>query len=221
MTQVEIDHSEWPERRRPLRRGAIKRSVDVLAALGGLLFFAPLMIVIAIAIALMDGRPIVYSHERIGRGGRAFGCLKFRTMYRGGDTMLSEHLARNAEARAEWEQTRKLRVDPRVGCLGRVLRRSSLDELPQLWNILRGDMSIVGPRPIVEDERHHYGPHMHDYLSVRPGLTGMWQVSGRSDTTYEERVALDVAYVRGRTTRLDLWVMARTVAVLLTGRGAR
>ena len=220
MTQVEIEQSEWAPRD-SRRRLAAKRILDVIGASFGLLFFAPVILSVALAILVMDGRPVIYSHRRIGRSGRLFGCLKFRTMARNGDAVLAAHLAHDPLARHEWETTRKLERDPRVGCFGRLLRRSSVDELPQFWNVLRGEMSLVGPRPIVEDERHHYGHHIAAYQAVRPGLTGAWQVSGRSDTTYEERVALDVTYVRERSTTLDLRIILRTVLVLLTARGAR
>ena len=221
MTQIDIDRPDWPERIVRLRRGIVKRSIDVIGALFGLIFFAPFLIIVALAIYVGGGGPVIYAHRRIGKGGVAFDCLKFRTMARDGDAVLAAYLAANPEARREWAAARKLVHDPRVSCLGHLLRRTSLDELPQLWNVLRGDMSLVGPRPIVEDERHHYGQHMLSYCSVRPGLTGAWQVSGRSDTTYPERVAMDVNYVRSRTNRRDLLIMGRTVGVLISGRGAR
>ena len=152
-----------------------------------------MLILVALTIWVADGRPVIYRHRRIGRDGAAFDCLKFRTMARDADRALAAHLARSPAARAEWEATRKLRDDPRIlGGLGRFLRRTSLDELPQILNVLRGEMSLVGPRPIVREELVHYGGQSRWYLAVRPGVTGPWQVGGRSDTSYATRVRLDV-----------------------------
>ena len=194
---------------------------DKLAAAGFLLFFAPFLLAITAALLLTEGGPVLFAHERIGRGGRKFRCLKFRTMVPDAEARLADLLACDPIARREWEATQKLTDDPRISCLGDTLRRTSLDELPQLWNVLRGDMSMVGPRPIVADERHFYDDHIADYLSVRPGLTGAWQVSGRSNTTYAERVAMDVDYVRNRSFARDLRIVLRTVSVVLGREGAR
>jgi len=199
---------------------AVKIAFDRTAAAFGLLLLSPLLLMVAILVWLGDPGPVLYGHVRLGWGGRTFRCLKFRTMVRDGDRVLSAHLASNPEAAREWAETRKLRDDPRVTPLGRVLRRTSLDELPQLFNVLKGDMSLVGPRPIVAEEAHHYGPAIRAYLSVRPGLTGLWQVGGRSDTSYAERVRLDQAYVQRRSLTLDVIILLRTVAVVLGGRGS-
>jgi lipopolysaccharide/colanic/teichoic acid biosynthesis glycosyltransferase len=176
---------------------------------------------VLVLLVRMDGGPAFYAHERVGRGGRLFGCLKFRSMVVDSERRLAELLARDPAARAEWEATRKLKRDPRVTWVGRFLRASSLDELPQLINVLRGDMSLVGPRPVICAElAAHYGAAAQHYLSVRPGLTGPWQISGRSDTTYAQRVALDVGYA----TRADLWtdvkILLRTPAAVILRRGA-
>lgn len=181
----------------------------------------PMLIVLALAVWLADGRPLFFRHRRIGRNGAEFDCLKLRTMVHDADRALAAHLARSPEARAEWDATRKLRADPRVlGTLGRFLRRSSLDELPQLLNVLRGEMSLVGPRPIVREELARYAGQSRWYLAVRPGLTGPWQVGGRSDAGYADRVRLDVQYARGSTLLGDLSILLRTARVVLSGRGA-
>ncbi len=181
------------------------------------------MFVAITAVVAVDGGPVFFSHRRVGRGGRTFGCLKFRSMRPDADRHLAELLARDPAARAEWQAARKLRQDPRVTPFGRVLRATSLDELPQLINVLRGDMSLVGPRPVVQEELdQHYAPAAAaaDYLSVRPGITGPWQVSGRSDMEYRERVALDAAYARNPSLRKDLALLAHTVVVVLRRQGA-
>lgn len=193
---------------------------DRTAAAIGLVLLLPLLAMVAALIYLRDPGPVLFAHERIGRSGKRFRCYKFRTMTMDGDAVLERHLAGDPQAAYEWKTTRKLRRDPRVTALGDALRRSSIDELPQLINILRGDMSIVGPRPIVEEEVHHYGQAFEEYLSVRPGLTGLWQISGRSDIGYVERVQLDQTYVRTRSFVGDLRIILRTVGVVLMRRGS-
>lgn len=205
---------------RPLG-GWPKRLVDIVVACTGLAVAWPIMAMVAIAVRLSDGGPAIYAHDRVGFGGRSFRCYKFRSMILDSDRMLEEHLARDPEAAREWEESRKLRNDPRVGPLGRVLRKSSLDELPQLYNILRGDMSCVGPRPIVAAELERYGPFLGYYLRSRPGLTGIWQVTGRSSTDYASRVSLDSQYVRTWSLWADLVILCRTaVAVIRTKEAA-
>ena len=176
-----------------------------------------------IAVALLivrDGGPAIFAHQRIGANGRRFGCLKFRTMVVDAAAVLELSLARDPALAAEWASTRKLRHDPRVTPIGRVLRRTSLDELPQLLNVLRGDMSLVGPRPIVADEIPRYERDIDYYYDTRPGLTGLWQVSGRSETTFQQRVRLDSAYVRNWTIWHELTILVKTVTVVLGRRGA-
>lgn len=197
-----------------------KRGIDVVAAFWLLVMLAPLLMLIALAIRLQGG-PALYGHRRVGRNLRAFQCLKFRTMRTDGDAVLARLLDEDADARREWRETRKLRNDPRVTRLGRLLRRTSLDELPQLINVLQGEMSLVGPRPVVREELdRHYGPAAAAYALVRPGITGLWQVSGRSDTSYSARVAFDTEYVATMSMRLDFAILFRTIAVVLARRGA-
>src|SRR5579872_2492863 len=173
----------------------VTRLVDVIGAVALLVFTAPLIFVLALLVKLYDGGPVIFVHRRIGHGGNMFPCLKIRTMVMDADKRLDQLLATDANARAEWALDQKLRNDPRITGLGRFLRRSSLDELPQLINVLRGDMSLVGPRPIVLDEAPRYGHAIAEYQAMKPGITGLWQVSGRSDATYTERVRMDVQYV--------------------------
>jgi undecaprenyl-phosphate galactose phosphotransferase len=175
---------------------------------------------LAIAMLLAADGPILYVHERIGRGKVLFPCFKFRTMYADADERLVSFLKVSPAAREEWERDFKLKNDPRITAVGRVLRQTSLDELPQLWNVLRGDMSLVGPRPIVEKELLRYGCGAVEYLSVRPGITGLWQVNGRNRTTYDRRVELDLYYVRNWTLRLDFAILIKTVWVVAIGYGA-
>ena len=198
----------------------LKRAGDVAAALATLVFVLPLMLAVAAAIKLQDGGPVFFRHNRCGRDGASFGLWKFRTMRVDAAERLAGLLAEDPEAEAEWIRTRKLRCDPRVTRLGRVLRKTSLDELPQLLNILRGEMSVVGPRPIMREELDAYGAARAAYEAVRPGVTGLWQVSGRNELSFEARVALDAAYVRGWSLLADAAILARTVPVVLTARGA-
>jgi lipopolysaccharide/colanic/teichoic acid biosynthesis glycosyltransferase len=190
-------------------------------ALSALAFVAPLFVAILVAIRLQDGGPALFKQTRIGRGGRRFTCLKFRSMAFDADARLAALLARDPAAAAEWRLNRKLRDDPRtLGRIGRILRASSLDELPQLLNVVRGEMSMVGPRPIVEEEIPRYDTMFRYYAAVRPGLTGLWQVLGRNNISYARRVRLDAAYVRKRALTLDLWILWRTPPAVLLRRGA-
>ena len=199
-----------------------KRVMDVIIALGLLLVAWPVMVLIALAVLLEDGGPALIAHERIGRFGRPFRCLKLRTMVVDADKILARMLAEDPQARMEWAARRKLRRDPRVTVVGSILRSSSLDELPQLVNVLRGEMSLVGPRPVVRSElEQHYGEvGAAHYLSVRPGLTGPWQVSGRSDTSYDRRVLLDTDYVLHLSVLRDFVLLLKTVLAVLVRRGA-
>ena len=190
-----------------------------MAALLILIVLSPLLLVLAWLIR-RDGSPATFEHYRVGCGGRLFRCIKFRTMRPNAERALHEVLARDAALRAEWQRDQKLANDPRVTPLGRWLRRSSLDELPQLLNVLRGEMALVGPRPITVPELRRYGPARWKYLSVPPGMTGLWQVSGRNWTTYDERVELDQLYVKNRSAWLDCKILAKTVVVVLTRHGA-
>jgi exopolysaccharide production protein ExoY len=178
------------------------------------------MISIYLLIRLSEGGPVLFKQQRVGLGGRMFGCYKFRSMLPNAEAALHDYLERHPEAKYEWETNHKLVKDPRVTALGQFLRKTSLDELPQLWNVVVGDMSIVGPRPIVPAEMSRYGSVLAHYCSVRPGLTGLWQVSGRSDCTYPERVALDARYVEEWTLKQDLLILIRTIPALAKQRGS-
>jgi Undecaprenyl-phosphate galactose phosphotransferase WbaP len=186
---------------------------------GGLLI-SPLLLVIVALIKLDTSGPVFYWQQRLGGRGKSFRCWKFRTMHTDAESLLSNLLQSDAGARSEWERNQKLRSDPRVTRVGRVLRKTSLDELPQLLNVLRGEMSLVGPRPIVDAEVPKYHEVYKLYRRVTPGMSGLWQVSGRSDTTYEERVAMDAYYVRNWSVWLDLVILARTVKSVLFNLGA-
>jgi Undecaprenyl-phosphate galactose phosphotransferase WbaP len=213
---VEIKHNlldPWSQR--------LKRALDLLATgIGGALI-SPLMFAIAVVIKLDSPGPVFYGHRRVGAAGRHFLCWKFRTMHVDAERLLDEHLQSNPVLQAEWEQNQKLRDDPRVTRVGRMLRQSSLDELPQLWNVLLGEMSLTGPRPIVDAEVPKYGRVYELYKRIKPGMSGLWQVSGRSDTSYAERVEMDSYYVRNWSVWLDLIILARTIAIVAFGRGAR
>jgi Undecaprenyl-phosphate galactose phosphotransferase WbaP len=196
-----------------------KRAFDVVGALALLLVLAPLMLIIIVLIRI-EGQPVLFWHTRIGRNGQTFRCVKFRTMVRDAEQMLQRVLKERPDLRDEWTKAFKLRQDPRVTRTGRVLRLTSLDELPQLWNVLRGDMSLVGPRPIVRAELLRYGRYASRYLAVKPGLTGLWQINGRNDTTYRRRVAMDTFYVRHQSLWLDFCVLVATPAAVLQRNGA-
>ncbi len=198
----------------------VKRVIDVLAAFAVGVLISPFLLVIALFIKLDSPGRVFYGHTRIGQGGRRFKAWKFRSMVKDADRVLKEYLEAHPELREEWERDQKLKNDPRVTRVGRILRKTSLDELPQLWNVLKGEMSLVGPRPIVQEELAKYGDKGAFYLKVKPGMTGLWQVSGRNDTSYQERVELDVYYVRNWSVWLDLYILARTVWVVLFGKGA-
>lgn len=196
------------------------RPFDIAVALLAVALLAPLIAAVAVAVRLTSAGPVLFAHRRIGRHGKGFYCLKFRTMAVDADARLQALLARDPAARAEWHSTHKLRRDPRVTRIGAFLRRSSLDELPQLFNVLGGSMSLVGPRPIVAGEVARYGIRFHDYCKVRPGITGLWQVSGRSNTSYRQRVAMDVLYVRRRSLRLNGMIIAKTLPAVMLQRGS-
>ena len=200
--------------------GALKRFVDVTVALLALILFLPLFAFFAALIKWSDGGPVFYVHRRIGYAARPFGCLKFRTMVPNGDEILRDYLHSDSTAAREWAETRKLKRDPRVTELGILLRKLSIDELPQLINVIRGDMSLVGPRPIVPEEARMYGEELQAYLRSRPGLTGAWQVSGRSDQSYAKRVWMDRQYVEHWSLWRDVVIIVKTVPVLLTTRGS-
>ena len=196
------------------------RLLDILIALSVLIFIAPLMLTIALMIRAQDGGPALFRQDRIGEGGKTFKCLKFRTMVIDAEARLNALLARDPEARKEWDADHKLRKDPRITMLGAFLRKSSLDELPQLFNVLKGEMSLVGPRPIVAAEVPRYGRWFSYYCAVKPGVTGLWQVNGRNDVSYRRRVALDVLYAKTIGVRRYVQIMVATVPAVLMRSGS-
>lgn len=211
-------------RRQPDHSGTeqvAKRLFDVVVASCALVFTAPLILVVALLIRLQDGAPAVFAQTRQGKDGKTFACFKLRSMVPDAAERLQVLLATDPDARREWAETQKLTHDPRITPLGQFLRKSSIDELPQLINVIRGDMSLVGPRPIVETEIAKYGEYYKHYCAVRPGLTGLWQVRGRSDTSYETRVAMDVEYARTRSFLTDVKILFLTVPAVLNSKGAR
>lgn len=201
-------------------RQFLKRSIDLILTIFLSIVLLPLVVAIAVAIKIDSEGPILYRHRRIGRGGREFIAWKFRSMVKNADAVLSRYLADNPEFQEQWAQYQKLKNDPRITRLGRFLRRTSLDELPQLWNVIRGEMSLVGPRPIVREEIARYGVDFETYTWVPSGLTGLWQVSGRSETSYQERVDYDCFYVHNWSVWLDLCILFRTIGTVLSRAGA-
>lgn len=197
----------------------MKRLFDYAGALALLTLLWPILLVLTVRLGI-EGKPILFWHERVGRQGKTFLCPKFRTMTPDADARLEQLLLTCESSRAEWELRRKLRHDPRVTPLGRFLRETSLDELPQLWSVLKGDMSLVGPRPVTCAELTHYGDNVSHYTQVRPGITGLWQVSGRSEAEYATRVALDVWYVRNWSLWTDIVIMLKTIGVVFKRKGA-
>lgn len=204
------------------RKSGLKRVFDITFSIALLLTALPFMVIVSAIIYLVDPGPILFGHNRVGRDGKTFRCLKFRTMVVGAEEKLQALLAEDEDARIQWQQSRKLKRDPRIlPFIGHALRRSSMDELPQFLNVLAGDMSIVGPRPVTQDELdENYGSAVQDYHKVRPGLSGLWQVSGRSLMSFEERVELDVHYVNTMTFGSDLKILAKTPLAVLARTGA-
>lgn len=198
----------------------MKRGFDILFAISFLVIAFPFLVLLSIALQIDSPGKLFFVQKRVGRNGRMFGCIKFRTMREDAEAVLARLLETSAEARAEWEADHKLRDDPRVSRLGKVVRKLSFDELPQLINILKGEMSVVGPRPIVQGEVPKYGIFIADYCAVKPGLTGLWQVSGRNDVSYAERVQLDRDYGLRASFLFDIGIVMRTVPAVLFARGS-
>ena len=198
----------------------MKRIFDIVATVCGGILILPILAIVAILIYLDSPGPIVFGHKRVGQDGKEFPCYKFRSMVPNAQEALEIYLKENPAAREEWERDFKLKDDPRVTRIGKFLRKTSLDELPQLWNVLIGDMSLVGPRPIVRDEIVKYGDYINDFYLVPPGITGVWQVSGRSDTTYEERVLMDSWYVHNWSVWIDIVYLLKTVLAVVKSKGA-
>ena len=200
---------------------AAKRALDILFSLSVMILLSPVYLLIALIIRLSSDGKAIYYQMRIGRGGIPFRCYKFRTMYQNAETILQEILANDLEKQKEWEESHKLKNDPRVTTIGAFLRKSSLDELPQFWNVLKGDLSVVGPRPVVDEEiTKHFGKKAEKIFSIRPGITGLWQISGRSDTSYTTRVTLDEYYVENRNMLIDLKIIALTIPSIILKKGA-
>jgi exopolysaccharide production protein ExoY len=205
----------------PLKASSVwSRVTDVILSATALIILLPALLLICFAIWITDRGPPIFAHRRIGKAGRQFPCLKFRTMVTDAQQRLADVLKSDPFAAEEWRQYQKLRNDPRITPIGHFLRRTSLDEIPQLVNVLIGQMSLVGPRPIVNAEVSHYGRYFRHYCSVRPGITGLWQVSGRSDTSYRRRVAMDTIYCRSKSITLDIAILTKTVPAVLMQRGA-
>ncbi|MFB9948312.1 sugar transferase [Rhizobium puerariae] len=200
--------------------GYMKYVFDASISLIGLAVLLPMIVMIMALLLIVQGRPIFIAHRRIGKHGVMFPCLKFRTMVTNADEVLVRYLATNPSEREEWGATRKLRNDPRITPFGALLRKSSIDEIPQLLNVILGHMSLVGPRPIVPSEAELYGTNFVDYIRVRPGLTGLWQVSGRNDISYAKRVELDVRYVYEQSLWGDIVIMAKTIPAVLRAHGS-
>lgn len=198
----------------------VKRAIDLVLAIGGSVVILPGIFLVALLIKLGSSGPAFYGHWRIGESGKPFRAWKFRTMVENADQVLDGYLERDPAMRAEWESAQKLRNDPRITRIGRILRETSLDELPQVYNVIRGEMSLVGPRPIVDSEIIRYGEEFDLYQKVRPGITGLWQVSGRTETTYRQRVAMDVHYVRNWSIWLDVYLLVRTFEAVIRRQGA-
>lgn len=206
--------------RRDIARRSVKRTVDVVGALAAIMLSLPLLLTLFAAVRVTSRGPVLFLHRRVGRDGRSFPLVKFRTMHRRAEALLDEYLVRHSDLAEQWAMHRKLPADPRVTAVGRFLRRFSLDELPQLFNVLAGHMSLVGPRPVVEEELAYYGDRLPDILAMRPGLTGLWAVSGRSEIGYDERVELEHRYVRTWGIRRDLSILFRTIPAVFRGNGA-
>lgn len=198
----------------------LKRVFDIVCCIVGLCITWPVFLAIAVAIVITNPGPIIFSHKRVGKDGKIFPCYKFRSMIVDSERVLKEYLAKNPVARREWEENFKLKDDPRITKIGAFLRKTSLDELPQIFNVLKGDMSLVGPRPIVTAEIKKYGEYFRDFSMVLPGITGVWQVNGRSDTTYEQRVMMDSWYVHNWSIWMDMWYLVKTFKVVIYHEGA-
>jgi len=215
-----LDPAALPSRTAAAWQWQMKRVVDIVGATAFFIFLGPLYVGVAIAVFVGMGRPVHFGQPRRGEGGRAFRFYKFRSMPLDADHILQRHLDQNDNARRHWQRYQKLENDPRVTPLGRLIRRLSLDELPQFWNVLKGDMSLVGPRPCMVRQRSLYGEHWPHYCAVRPGITGLWQVSGRNRLTFAERAALDARYVAGWSLGLDFRILAKTVRAVASGDGS-
>lgn len=208
-------------RQLPRIQRSLKRVVDIVGALVFFVLLGPIYLLVAVGVLLSMGRPVHYFQTRLGQGGKRFRFFKFRSMVRNSEHVLDEHLSRDDMARTEWATFQKLKEDPRITPMGQIIRKLSLDELPQFWNVLKGDMSLVGPRPCLERQRSLFGAQWHHYCAVKPGITGLWQVSGRNRLSFAKRVELDAYYVDNWSLWLDIKILARTVGAVLSGDGSQ
>ena len=205
----------------PIRHTPLKRIFDLAFSSAVMVLGAPIFLLIAFLVKFTSRGPAFFAHERIGRGGKRFRCYKFRTMHPDAEKRLQDILNSDPNLRLEWNTHYKLKHDPRITWIGKFLRKTSLDELPQFLNVLKGDLSVVGPRPVTEEELHQeVGPHASRFLAIRPGITGPWQVSGRNDTTYHQRICFDIHYIRHRSFLWDLYLILRTIPAMISTRGA-
>jgi lipopolysaccharide/colanic/teichoic acid biosynthesis glycosyltransferase len=210
-----------PPRRLSTFECAAKRAIDIVGALVFFLVCGPLYLLVALGVRISMGRPIHFWQNRLGAQGQRFRFYKFRSMVHNSDHVLDEFLSRNDMARTEWDTFQKLEKDPRITPIGQMIRKMSLDELPQFWNVLKGDMSLVGPRPCMERQKSLYGKNWEHYCTMRPGITGLWQVSGRNKLPYAKRVELDAYYVSNWSLWLDIKILFKTVRTVITGDGSR
>jgi Undecaprenyl-phosphate galactose phosphotransferase WbaP len=192
-----------------------KRLFDILFSVAVLTLFSPIYLILGVLIAISSPGPIFYIQERVGKDHQRFGCVKFRTMVQNADELLLDLISDSPQIRQEFENNFKLKHDPRITKIGKFLRLTSLDEFPQFWNVLKGDMSVVGPRPLVPEELSRYGDQIEKVLTIQPGITGLWQVSGRNDIPYDRRIQIDVYYVNFRNFWLDIWIILKTIAVII------
>ncbi|MEB3830458.1 sugar transferase [Phormidium sp. CCY1219] len=193
----------------------VKRLFDVLFSLCVLILFSPVYVILGLLIYISSPGPIFYLQERVGKNHKKFGCIKFRTMVQNADEILLDLMETSPNLREEFEDSFKLKHDPRITWIGHFLRITSLDEFPQFWNVLRGEMSVVGPRPLVVEELPKYGRHIDKVLTIKPGITGLWQVSGRNDIPYHRRIQIDVYYVNFQNFWMDMWIILKTLKVVL------
>lgn len=210
-----------PPRRLGTAERAVKRAIDIVGASLFFLVCGPLYLLVALGVRLSMGRPIHFWQNRLGAGGQRFRFYKFRSMVHNSEDVLDEFLSRNDMARTEWDTFQKLEKDPRITPIGQLIRKMSLDELPQFWNVLKGDMSLVGPRPCMERQKSLYGKNWEHYCAMQPGITGLWQVSGRNRLPYAKRVELDAYYVNNWSLWLDIKILVKTVHTVITGDGSR
>lgn len=198
-----------------VNRDSTKRLFDVAFSLAVIILFSPVYLLLALLVAFSSKGPVFYVQERVGKNYKCFGCIKFRTMVTNADEVLLELMEASPQLRQEFADNFKLKQDPRITKIGRFLRLTSLDEFPQFWNVLKGDMSVVGPRPLVAEELHMYGAHIDKVLTIKPGITGLWQVSGRNDIPYSRRIQIDLYYVKFHNFWLDVWVIIKTIGVVI------